>query len=168
MDAASLIKTTRTAAGLSQAELARRAGTSQPAVARYETGAVSPSVRTLEHLVHAAGRRLVLGDSPAVCSDLSSARMAKLRHNRPAIESAVRAAGARYLRVFGSVARGEDGPDSDIDLLVEFDVSHSGALRLIQLRRALSEILDEQIDLATPELLAPAVAQQALAEAIPL
>lgn len=48
----------RTAAGLTQAELARRAGTTQSAIARLEGGRVSPSVETLRKYAAATGRRL--------------------------------------------------------------------------------------------------------------
>jgi len=43
-----------------------------------------------------------------------------LRENRTAILAAAEAVGARNVRVFGSVARGDDTPDSDVDLLVDF------------------------------------------------
>ena len=47
--------------GLTQAALARRAGTSQPVISAYEHGRRDPSVGTLERLVEAAGERLHLG-----------------------------------------------------------------------------------------------------------
>lgn len=50
----------RLAAGLSQRALAERAGTSQPAVARYERGVATPSLETLQRLMTACGRRLRL------------------------------------------------------------------------------------------------------------
>jgi transcriptional regulator with XRE-family HTH domain len=53
-----LLKAAREAAGLSQRELAQRAGTSQAMVARIEGGRQSPSVATLERLVRACGRAL--------------------------------------------------------------------------------------------------------------
>jgi transcriptional regulator with XRE-family HTH domain len=46
----------RHAAGLSQRALARRAGTSQPAIARYEQGGATPSWETLQRLAAACGR----------------------------------------------------------------------------------------------------------------
>lgn len=55
----------RAQARLSQRELAERAGTSQPAVARLERGEVSPTLATLERLVAAAGYRLRLELQPA-------------------------------------------------------------------------------------------------------
>lgn len=59
MDGGLLIREARHRAGLTQAELARRAGTSQPAIARYERGDVSPRVATLDRLVRACGLELV-------------------------------------------------------------------------------------------------------------
>jgi len=55
-----VVREMRFDAGLSQRELARRAGTSQPAIARYERGAAVPSWETLERLAAACGRRLNL------------------------------------------------------------------------------------------------------------
>ena len=51
-----LVREVRLAAGLSQRALARRAGTSQPAIARYERGAATPSWETLQRLAAACGR----------------------------------------------------------------------------------------------------------------
>ena len=57
---APLVRRLRRSAGLSQRGLARRAGTSQPAIARYERGAATPSWETLERLAAACGQRLQL------------------------------------------------------------------------------------------------------------
>lgn len=54
-----LIREARFRAGLTQVELARRADTSQPAIARYERGEVSPRVATLDRIVRACGLELV-------------------------------------------------------------------------------------------------------------
>ncbi len=58
MEAAEIIRAARIRQGLSQAELAARAGTSQPVISAYENGHRSPSTRTLRRLVAAAGERL--------------------------------------------------------------------------------------------------------------
>lgn len=58
MLASAYVKEARLRAGLTQAELARRAGTSQPTLARYERGAVVPSIATLERLLAACGLEL--------------------------------------------------------------------------------------------------------------
>lgn len=53
-----LVRELRLGAGLSQRSLARRAGTSQPAIARYEGDLAAPSWETLQRLAGACGRRL--------------------------------------------------------------------------------------------------------------
>lgn len=55
LDAARILREARTAAGLSQRELARRASTAQSVVARIESGQTSPSTETLTRLLQAAG-----------------------------------------------------------------------------------------------------------------
>ena len=54
----------RNRAGLTQQELARRMGTTQPVVARLESGRVRPSMRTLERLAKATGSRLLIRFEP--------------------------------------------------------------------------------------------------------
>jgi transcriptional regulator with XRE-family HTH domain len=55
-----LIREARRKAGLTQAELAARAGVTQPVVARLERGGGNPTFETLERVLHAAGHRLEL------------------------------------------------------------------------------------------------------------
>jgi predicted nucleotidyltransferase len=69
--------------------------------------------------------------------------------------------------VFGSVARGEDTPDSDVDLLVEVP-SGTGLFALLSLEENLQRILHVEVDLATPDSLKPRVRAEVLAEAIPV
>jgi ribosome-binding protein aMBF1 (putative translation factor) len=54
----------RNRAGLTQEELARRMGTTQPVVARLESGRTRPSMRTLERLAEATGSRLLISFAP--------------------------------------------------------------------------------------------------------
>ncbi len=58
MDIGETLRGARLDAGLSQTELARRAGTSQATLSAYESGAKRPSVETLSRLLAATGRRL--------------------------------------------------------------------------------------------------------------
>ena len=58
MDHVRTLRDARLAAGLTQAELAERAGTSQTAVSAYENGARSPSLETFDRLLAATGNRL--------------------------------------------------------------------------------------------------------------
>ena len=60
-----LLRAVRRRQGLSQAELARRAGTSQPVISAYEHGRRDPSYETLRRLIEAGGERLHLDAVPA-------------------------------------------------------------------------------------------------------
>ena len=169
MDAAALIRATRESAGLSQGALAARAGTSQPAVSRYESGASSPSVETLDRLLAVMGARLdLVAEASPRRLDVRTPRMVKLRENRELIRRAAHRHGAKNVRIFGSVARGTDRPDSDIDLLVDFDVRSRGLFPLAGLQDELAVLLGEKVDVFPQVALAPHVAKNALAEAVPL
>ena len=64
MEPASLIKAVRRRHGLSQAELALRAGTSQPVISAYEHGRRDPGYETLRRIIEAGGERLHLDAAP--------------------------------------------------------------------------------------------------------
>ncbi|MCX5733472.1 MAG: helix-turn-helix transcriptional regulator [candidate division NC10 bacterium] len=61
---ASAVVDVRNRAGLTQEELARKMGTTQPVVARLESGRTHPSMRTLERLADATGSRLLISFEP--------------------------------------------------------------------------------------------------------
>jgi uncharacterized protein len=65
MDAATLIRSLRARNGLTQAQLAARARTSQPVVSAYEHGRRDPTIGTLRRFVAAAGERLLVSSAPA-------------------------------------------------------------------------------------------------------
>jgi transcriptional regulator with XRE-family HTH domain len=69
MNPAALIKAIRRRRGLTQADLARRAGTSQPVISAYEHGHRDPTYTTLRKLVEAGGERLLL-DAAVPTADL--------------------------------------------------------------------------------------------------
>ena len=75
--------------------------------------------------------------------------------------------GARNVRLFGSVARGESHPGSDLDLLVEMETDRS-LLDLAGLEQDLEELLDRPVDVLTDGGLHPSVRQRVLADARPL
>jgi len=165
VDTAELLFEARKSADLTQAELARRAGTSQAMVARYETGVASPTVRTLRRLLRAAGRDLELS---SVNARATSPLAVALRTHRGEINEAAERVGARNVRVFGSVARGEDTLESDVDLLVDFPVRERGLLPLLTLAEQVERIVGRRVDVAAAEVMAGPVRERALAEAVPL
>jgi len=75
--------------------------------------------------------------------------------------------GARNVRVFGSVARGEADEQSDIDLLVEFDPNRS-LLDHAGLWVELQELLGVKVDVVSERGLKPRIRERVLQEAIPL
>ena len=73
------------------------------------------------------------------------------------------------LAVFGSAARGEMRPDSDVDLLVEFrPEAEIGFIEYGGLMLALSELLGRKVDLVSKPALRPLVRDAILSEALPL
>jgi transcriptional regulator with XRE-family HTH domain len=64
VDPALIIRSVRRRQGLTQAELARRAGTSQPVISAYEHGRRDPTYQTLRKLVESGGERLHLAAAP--------------------------------------------------------------------------------------------------------
>jgi uncharacterized protein len=69
------------------------------------------------------------------------------------------------LRIFGSVARDEARPDSDIDLLIEFS-DIPGLLEFIELQQSLEMLLGCKVDLATPRSLKSRTADEFLKDAV--
>mgnify|MGYP001589002374 CR=1 FL=1 len=75
--------------------------------------------------------------------------------------------GARNIRVFGSVVRGEAGDDSDIDFLVTFDKS-SSLMDHAGLLVELEKLLGRKIDVAPDDCLKPRIKNRVLREAVPI
>jgi predicted nucleotidyltransferase len=81
-----------------------------------------------------------------------------LRHKRDDILRLAAQYGARNLRVFGSVAHGDDRPHSDLDLLVDMGPDRS-LLDIVGLGQDLEELLDRRVDVLTGASLHPAPRQ---------
>ena len=74
--------------------------------------------------------------------------------------------GARNVRVFGSVARGDSGAESDVDLLVEFEPdARVGLLALGRLQGALEALVGRRVDLVPRRGLRPAIREHVLRQA---
>ena len=100
-DAPSLVRAARGDTSLTQAELAGMTGMSQSTLAQIESGKRAVSTELLERILRAADYR------PSV----------PLARYAPSISSYAQERGLGTLLVFGSVARGKDGFESDIDLI---------------------------------------------------
>lgn len=166
---AELIVSARRRAALSQAELGRRAGVAQSVVSAYENGHRRPSLEMAARLVSAAGARLVLDVvSP---DDPDDAPVSVLGRRVRDLRSQVLAVASRYgasnVRLFGSVARGQDGERSDVDLLVDLRPG-TGLFALLALQADLSALLDVRVDVVPAADLRASLREDVLAEAVPL
>ena len=167
--AGTLLRRARRRAGLSQAELGAQAGVTQSVISAYESGQRQPSIPALARLMEAAGFELTLGlrRPPTRLRRLSGPVGRRVRRHRQDLISAAAAHGIQNLRVFGSVARGEDRPDSDVDLLADLPPG----LSLFGLARAeadLEAILGTRVDLMPAGDLKPGVREHAERELLAL
>lgn len=181
----SLVVAAQQASGLgwSQRRIAAALGRSQPEVARLlrrvDVVHAPPGSVVVGRAAHGATGRAETsarpegpgaGD-PAIPPDLvsmdepDSVLGRVLGTRREAVVAAAARHGLSNVRVFGSVARGEDGPDSDVDLLVDL----APEVSLFDLGRAeveLERILERPVDVVPERMLKPRVA--ATVEAIAL
>lgn len=128
----------RRRAGLSQQELAERSGVAQPNVAAYESGRRSPSPEMVERLRKAA-------------RPLPHALIAAHREELVALAAEH---GLTNVRLFGSAQRGDDGPDSDVDLLVTVRPK-TGLLTLAAFARRAEELIGVPVDVVSEGGLRP-------------
>ncbi|OHC65765.1 MAG: nucleotidyltransferase [Rhodocyclales bacterium GWA2_65_20] len=90
-----------------------------------------------------------------------------LRKRKTEILAAATRHGARNVRVFGSVVRGSDTSDSDIDLLVDFEPERS-LYDLVGLQLDIESLLGRRADVVTEGSLSTYLRERVLAEARPL
>lgn len=165
---AEVLRDARRQAGLTQASLAERAGVTQSVISAYESGHRQPALSTLAALVDATGFELDLQlRLPRRLDSLTGPIGRRLREHRHELLSAALAHGVRDLCVFGSVARGQDRPDSDADLLADLPTD-MGLLGLGQVRAEFEAILGVRVDLVSAGDLKPEVRERALQDAIAL
>jgi uncharacterized protein len=159
----------RKRAGLSQTELARRAAVTQSVISAYESGARQPSLPVLERLVAATGLKLELRllKPPSPLARLTGPLGRRVRGRRAEIRRLCANAGVTNLRVFGSVARGQETKNSDIDLLVDLRPG-TGLFTLVALRGQLERLLDASVDLVPADSLKDSVRQNILGETVSL
>lgn len=140
--AADLVHAARTSRGMSQRELAAAAGVPQSTVSSVESGQRQPSVHMLERLLAAAGfgleAKLINNVRPSELLD---------RRRREVSETLARYPVTRVW-LFGSVARGDDQPGSDLDLLVELEPGAT-FVDYVDLEDELSAVLGCRVDVVT-------------------
>ena len=93
--------------------------------------------------------------------------LAAVRLNRSAILALAERHGARDVRIFGSVVRGEARPESDIDFLIELSPGRT-LLDWSAFWQELEKLLGRPVDVATEKSLKPEIRAQVINEALPL
>jgi len=127
---------------MSQRELAGHAGVAQSTVVMIESGRRQPTVAMLQRLLAAAGFRL---DTQLV-NTIPPSRL--LERHRVDTARLLDRYPIEQVWVFGSVARGDDRPDSDLDLLVELSPEAS-VIDILGLDEELSALLGCPVDIVT-------------------
>jgi predicted nucleotidyltransferase len=94
-----------------------------------------------------------------------SAEQSKVHLPKDKIADFCRRHHIRKLAVFGSVLHGDSRPDSDLDVLVEFERGHVPGLAFFGMEQELSELLERKVDLNTPQFLSRYFRDEVLAEA---
>src|ERR1022692_3558612 len=168
MTAGGLLRRARKSVGLTQADLAR-AGVTQSVISAYEGGQRQPSVPVLAALTDAAGYDLVLRlrRQPGRLTRLTGPMGRRVRRRRRELVAAAAAHGVANFLVFGSVARGEDQPGSDLDLLADLPAGMS-LLGLGRVTEALEAIAGTRVDLVPAADLKPGVRGRVEREMLPL
>lgn len=105
-----------------------------------------------------------MSSSPATRTH-ETPNLALVRAHRDEIVQIAGRRGISEIRIFGSVARGDATPASDIDLLVDFDTSHRG-LDLFAFAREVEELLGHRVDVGTE--VHRVIRDKVDAEAVPL
>jgi uncharacterized protein len=91
-----------------------------------------------------------------------------LAHERSQILAIAQKHGASNVRVFGSVARGEATLESDVDFLIDYDLTRITPWFPAGLILDLEALLNRKVDVATIEMLKERIRARVLAEAVPL
>jgi predicted nucleotidyltransferase/DNA-binding XRE family transcriptional regulator len=154
-----LLRQARARAGLTQRELAQRAGVSQSVIAAYESGTREPSLATLAAFVEATGISLSVDlgpELPASAAPPAGPIGRRLRRRRAAVLALAARHGISNVRVFGSVARGQEGPTSDLDLLVHLPEG-AGLFALGRFREDLEALLRVAVDVVPDDGVKPRV-----------
>ena len=91
--------------------------------------------------------------------------MARISVSREQIADFCQRHHIRRLAFFGSVLRDDFGPESDVDVLIEFDPGHIPGLSFFTIENELSQLLGRKVDLNTPQSLSRYFRNEVLAEA---
>lgn len=105
---------------------------------------MNPTMVMLERLLDASGNKLDVRVSPRVRRPTIDG----LRAHREALNEIVASFGASNVRVFGSVARGDAGDHSDVDLLIDVPAG-TGLIAIERITEAIEDVIPWRVDVTT-------------------
>lgn len=168
LTSAELLRDARHRAALTQSELALRAGVTQSVISAYESGHRQPALPTLAALIEATGFDLHVCVAPRRrLSRLTGPIGRRVRKHRRELVTTAAAHGITHLQIFGSVARGDDRPDSDVDLTAQIPTS-LGLIGLARVTAELEQILGARVDLVPLDGLKTDVAERIATDLVSL
>jgi len=144
------IRHLRKLAGISAMELAMKAGVSESAIRKVESGdSKEPSFRVGVRIAKALGIPAEALAGEPIGAAAANASLPRVLRTLRAHRGALGEFGVRHASVFGSVARGEEGPASDIDIFVDVPAQGFSLLDLSRVALFLESVLQRPVDLAT-------------------
>jgi predicted nucleotidyltransferase len=147
--------------GVSRAELARRMHSDRSTVGRVlDPADESVTVATLSRAAAALGREPAVALAPERASVL-------LERHRESLARIAAGYGLENVRVFGSVARGDDTPASDLDLVADFPDGYTFEL-VADAIEDLSAAFGRRVDLLNASIIKPRLRENVLRESVPL
>ena len=90
-----------------------------------------------------------------------------MKQKRAEIISIAERNGGRKVRIFGSLARGDSGMDSDVDFLIELEPERS-LLDIVAIKQDLEDLLQRKVDVVTESAVSPYIRKEIVRQAISL
>lgn len=128
----------------------------------YQANAESPIYKELKSIIASIERVSVSPEKP---SGTISSVPGRFPLSREKLEDFCRKHHIKKLALFGSVLRPDFRPDSDIDVLVEFEAGHVPGFGIVEMENELSYLVGRKVDLRTPNDLSPYFREQVVREA---
>jgi predicted nucleotidyltransferase/DNA-binding XRE family transcriptional regulator len=156
-----LVRDARKRRALSQTALAQKARLNQKTISAIENGAEGTEIGTVLRVFEELGLRI--GVEPA--NKASGPKKQDVLRSLRKVKAQLKAAGVASLALFGSTARGDAGPESDVDIMVDLSIAPSIA-NIAKVQDLLDEAIGHKVDFTLRDSLRGEVLAQAEREAI--